>query len=79
VVLVGGVAHDLMDDRCEDPELAWRLATHAIVGFGLAVCDGKILPDKIDEAVVNLLGMVGVPRDEAWELARRPSQALPEE
>lgn len=65
--------------RCEDPDLAWRLATHAIVGFGLAVCDGKIAPEKIDEAVVNLLGMVGVPRNEAWELARRPSPALPEE
>lgn len=65
--------------RCENPDLAWRLATHAIVGFGLAVCDGKIAPEAIDDAVVNLLGMVGVARDEAWEIARRPSPALPEE
>lgn len=65
--------------RCEDPDLAWRLASHAIVGFSLAVCDGKIPAEKIDEAVVNLLGMVGVARDEAWELARRPRPALPEE
>ncbi|MFN3657359.1 MAG: TetR/AcrR family transcriptional regulator [Pseudolabrys sp.] len=65
--------------RAEDPELAWRLATHAIVGFSLAVCDNKIAPDKIDESVVNLLGMVGVPREEAWELARRPSPELPQE
>ena len=42
--------------RVEDPELAWRQATHAIVGFSLAVCDKNILPGKIDEAVVNLLG-----------------------
>lgn len=63
----------------EDCDLAWRLATHAIVGFGLGVCDGKIPPAKIDEAVVNLLGMVGVPRNEAWEIARRPSPELPRE
>lgn len=65
--------------RVEDAEMAWRQATHAIVGFSLAVCDGKLAPDKIDEAVVNLLGMVGVPRDEAWEIARRPSPDLPRE
>jgi AcrR family transcriptional regulator len=63
----------------EDPDMAWRLATHAIVGFGLAVCDGKLPPEKIDETVVDLLGMVGVPRDEAWEIARRPCPALPDE
>ena len=34
--------------RVEDPELAWRQATHAIVGFSLAVCDKSILPEKID-------------------------------
>lgn len=65
--------------RVEDAEMAWRQATHAIVGFSLAVCDGKLAPGKIDEAVVNLLGMVGVPRDEAWEIARRPSPDLPRE
>ncbi|MET0278048.1 MAG: helix-turn-helix domain-containing protein [Pseudorhodoplanes sp.] len=65
--------------RVEDAEMAWRQATHAIVGFSLAVCDGKLPAGKIDEAVVNLLGMVGVPRQEAWEIARRPSPELPEE
>jgi AcrR family transcriptional regulator len=65
--------------RVEDPDLAWRLATHVIVGFSLAVCDGKLPPEKIDDAVVDLLGMVGVPRDEAWEIARRPSPDLPSE
>lgn len=65
--------------RVEDPELAWRLATHAIVGFSLAVCDRDVGPGKLDEAVVNLLGMVGVDRDEAWEIARRPCPELPEE
>ena len=65
--------------RVEDPELAWRQATHAIVGFSLAVCDKNILPHKIDEAVVNLLGMVGVDRTEAWEVAKRPCPELPGE
>ena len=65
--------------RVEDPELAWRQATHAIVGFSLAVCDKSILPGKMDEAVVNLLGMVGVRRGEAWEIARRPCPELPSE
>ena len=63
----------------EDPELAWRQATHAIVGFGIAVCDQNLDPQKIDEAVVNLLGMVGVTRDEAWEIAKRLCPELPEE
>jgi AcrR family transcriptional regulator len=65
--------------RVEDPQLAWRQATHAIVGFSLAVCDKNIMPGKIDEAVVNLLGMVGLDRDEAWEIAKRPCPDLPEE
>jgi hypothetical protein len=29
--------------------------------------------------VVNLLGMVGVRRAEAWEIARRPCPSLPAE
>src|ERR1700688_4274500 len=65
--------------RVEDPELAWRQASHAIAGFSLAVCDKNIPRGKIDEAVVNLLGMVGLNRDEAWEIAKRPCPELPGE
>lgn len=65
--------------RTEDPELAWRMATHAIVGFSLAVCDRKIHIDKMNDAVVNLLGMLGVPPEEAWEIALRPCPELPNE
>lgn len=65
--------------RVEDPELAWHLATHAIVGVSLAVRDRNIAPTKIDEAVVNLLGMVGVGRKEAWEIATQSCPELPEE
>jgi len=63
----------------DDPELVWRQATFAIVGFSAAVCDNYISPTKLDEAVVNLLCMVGVSRKEAWELARRPRPDLPPE
>jgi hypothetical protein len=65
--------------RVEDPELAWWQASHAIAGFSLAVSDKSVPPGKMDEAVVNLLGMVGVRRDEAWEIALRPCPALPAE
>ena len=65
--------------RVEDPELAWRQASHVIAGFSLAVSDKTLLPGKIDEAVVNLLGMVGVRRGEAWEITRRPCPSLPAE
>jgi AcrR family transcriptional regulator len=65
--------------RTDDPELAWRMATHAIVGFSLAVCDQKIHIDQMNDAVVNLLGMVGVSPNEAWEIALRPCPELPSE
>lgn len=65
--------------KVANAELAWRLATHAIVGFSLAVCDREVEPNQIDEAVVDLLGMVGVGRAEAWEIARRPCPELPNE
>jgi len=65
--------------RVEDPELAWRQATHAIIGFSLAVCHNSLPPEKIDEAVVNLLCMVGMDRDEAWNVARRSCPKLPPE
>ena len=63
----------------EDPEFgAGGKLTDAIVGFGIAVCD-QPRSAPIDEAVVNLLGMVGVTRDEAWEIAKRLCPELPEE
>jgi AcrR family transcriptional regulator len=65
--------------RVETPELTWWLATHAIVGLGIAVNERELEPKAIDEAVVNLLCMVGLPRDEAWEIARRPCPKLPPE
>ena len=65
--------------KVDDPALAWRMATHAIIGFSLAVTRGQTAPKTIDEAVVNLLSMVGVKRDQAWELANRKRPKLPPE
>ncbi len=63
----------------QDPALAWRMAAHAITGFSLGVCDNQVDPKMIDEAVVNLLGMVGLDRKTAWEIALRPCPPLPKE
>jgi AcrR family transcriptional regulator len=63
----------------ESAELVFRLASHAIIGYGLAVVNGHIAAETIDEAVVDLLGMAGVEREAAWELARRPAPPLPPE
>jgi hypothetical protein len=60
-------------------DLVWRLTTHAIVGFGLAVCDGDFRPEDLDEAVVDLLGMVCVRREEACRLAHIEFPPLPGE
>lgn len=65
--------------RLEHPELAWRQATHALVGVALAVCERGLSPEAIDEAVVNLLCLAGLPREEAWAIAHAPVPALPPE
>jgi AcrR family transcriptional regulator len=59
--------------------LVWRMATHAITGFGLAVSKGLIDAASIDEAVVSLLGMVGVRRSEAIKMVYRTWPELPPE
>lgn len=65
--------------RVADPALAFRLATHTLVGFSLGVCDGRIPAAQIDDAVGMLLGMVGMPPEEAASIARRPRPVLPPE
>lgn len=65
--------------KAENPELVWRMATHAIAGFSLAVCDNQLEASLIDEAVTNLLGMVGLDREAARDIATRPYPALPKE
>jgi AcrR family transcriptional regulator len=63
----------------DDAEVVFRMASHAMIGFGLAVVNGRLATGTIDEAVVNLLAMVGVERTAAWELARLPCPDLPTE
>lgn len=59
-----------------DPELVWRLTTHAIVGVSLAITNGQLPTSAIDEAVVNLLCMTGIGEPEARELASRLRPSL---
>jgi AcrR family transcriptional regulator len=59
-----------------DPELVWKLATHAIVGASLAITKGELPESKIEEAVVQLLCMTGIGAPAARELAARPRPPL---
>lgn len=63
----------------DDPELIWKMATHAIVGVSLAINAGALAEDKMDETVVGLLCMTGIGADAARELASRPRPQLPPE
>lgn len=63
----------------DNPELTWRMATHAIIGFALAVARKQIPPESIANAMVNLLGMVGVDHDTAIATISRKWPALPPE
>lgn len=62
----------------EDPALTLRLAAHAIMGFALAVARGEEPASNAEEAVVNLLCMTGISREDALELAARPRPPLPD-
>lgn len=61
----------------DDPAVVWRMATHAIVGVALAITTGNLPETALEEAVVRLLCMTGIGRDEAQDLARRPRPPLP--
>jgi hypothetical protein len=63
--------------RFRDAALVYRMTTHAIVGFCLAVCDGEMTPDDINEAVVLLLGLAGMSRKEAEDICNRSWPKLP--
>lgn len=64
--------------KVDDPELTWKMATHAIVGVALAVTSGELPQSVVGETVVRLLCMTGIGREEAVELAHRERPALPE-
>lgn len=62
-----------------NPELVWRMTTHAIVGFGLEVSRGSMTLSMLDESVIALLGMVGVSPAEALRIVQRKWPQLPKE
>lgn len=62
-----------------NPELIWRLTTHALIGAALSITQGK-MPDSIrDQVVVRLLCMTGIGPNAAVELAARDRPPLPGE
>lgn len=63
----------------EDAELTWQQAAWAIVGVSIAVREERLSSDKLTNAVVNLLRMVGVDPEEALKIAQAENPPLPKE
>ena len=63
--------------KVDDAALTWKMANHAIVGVALAVTTGELEECVVDEAVIRLLCMTGIGREEAIDLAHRERPALP--
>lgn len=62
--------------KIPNAELVWRLSSHAIVGIALAITQGSVPAESVDQIIVRLLGMTGIDADSALELAMRPRPAL---
>ncbi len=62
-----------------DAELTWRLMTHALIGFGLEVRQDHISVDALDESLISLLGILGIPRDAARIYAAKDWPPLPKD
>jgi len=63
--------------KVDNPELTWRLMTHAIIGFGIEVRKQHISIEAIDECLVKLLGLSGVGSDVAARIATKKWPDLP--
>lgn len=63
----------------DDPALAWKLTTHAIVGFALAVSRDQSPAEAIPAAAARLLCLAGLSPAEAAELIAHPRPKLPPE
>lgn len=59
-----------------NPELIWRLTTHAIIGAGLGITTGQMPASIAEQVIVRLLCMTGIGLNEAVELAARPRPQL---
>lgn len=62
-----------------DADLAWKLSTHAIVGFALAISRHEVAPVTIPTAAARMLCLAGLDAKEAERLVARPRPALPPE
>lgn len=58
-----------------EPELVWRLTSHAIVGVSLAITTGQLALALKDDIVVQLLCLTGAGIDVATTIAGRPRPA----
>lgn len=63
--------------KVDNARLCWIMATHSIVGIALAITEGELSDSDIDEAVIRLLCMTGIGKNEAIDLAHRDRPALP--
>lgn len=58
-----------------DPDLVWRLTSHAVVGVSIAITTGQLAASIKNEIIVQLLCMTGIGVALATELAGRPIPA----
>ena len=58
-----------------DPDLVWRLTSHAVVGVSIAITTGQLPASIKNEIIVQLLCMTGIGVAFATELAGRPIPA----
>lgn len=63
--------------QVSNPELVWRLTTHAIIGASLAITNGQAPASAKNQIIARLLCMTGIGLDGAAELAARPRPDLP--
>jgi AcrR family transcriptional regulator len=63
--------------KVKNANLNFKMAAHAIVGSCLAITQGEIAVDAVDDIVVNVLCMTGIGEVEAIELANRDRPPLP--
>lgn len=62
--------------KIPNAELLWRLTSHGIVGISLAITNGEVPAESVDQVVVRLLCMTGISVDNAIELSQRPRPPL---
>jgi AcrR family transcriptional regulator len=54
-----------------NPELVWRLTTHALIGAALAMSKGQLPASSTEQIIARLLCMTGIGTNAAVELASR--------